>query len=293
MVALDLDSLKGFFLDFTVQLGVIIFILFIATKGKMVITQFNPNKFSYRGNRAVAISSIGYYFSIILIIYSAIQGDSFGYLYDVISIISTVLIGILFLTINRWIINFFYLRDLNPRYELEKENIAFSIFQAGGFLATAIIFYKSFTGFEFSLGLIYIGTIYFFITQISMFVVIKIFIFKTPYDDIREIQKGNIAVAIEFLSFFVAISILFGNIAKSAIDVDFDSIAILFVYFLISSIFLIYLPTLLTSILTSGDKKVDRSIASGNIIVAIKSAVVKITIAIVIIETLPLNIVVT
>jgi len=293
MIALNLDILIGFFLDFTIQFGVIISILFLATKSKMFVTQFSSNKGSYQGNRAIAISSIGYYLSIILIIYSAVQGESFGYMYDIISIFSTVLIGLIFLSINRWIINIFYLKDLNPKYELEKENIAFAIFQASGFLATATIFYKSFAGFEFSLGLIYVGTIYFFITQLSLFVMIKIFILKTSYDDVREIKKGNVAVAIEFLSIFVAISMLFGNIAEAVIDIDLNSIATLFIYFLISSIFLIYLPSLLTSILIVGNKKVDNSIADGNMIIAVKSAVVKITIAIVIIETLPLNIVVT
>jgi hypothetical protein len=66
----------------------------------------------------------------------------------------------------------------------------------------------------------------------------------------------------------------------------------MFVYFSISSMFIIYIPTLLTSILTTGNKKVDTSIGDGNILVSVKSAVIKITIAIVIVETLPLNIVV-
>ena len=292
MIALNLDILIGFLLDFSVQFGIIISTLFVATKGRRFITQFSSKKSSYQGNRAVAISTIGYYTSIVLIIFSAVQGDSFGYIYDVISIFSIVLLGLIFLTLNRWIVNIFYLKGLNSKYELEKENVAFSIYQIGGFLATAIIFYNSFAGFEFNLGLIYIGTIYFFITQLSLFVTIKIFILQTPYDDIREIKKGNIAVAIEFLSFFIAISMLFGNIAGAVIDIDLNSIATMFAYFTISSIFLIYLPTFLTSILTTGNKKVDNSIEDGNMVVAIKSTVVKITIAIVIIETLPLNIVI-
>ena len=292
MLAINLDILTGFFLDFLVQFGVIISILFIATKGRKFITQFSPNNNLYQGNMAVIISSIGFYLSLLIIIYSAIQGESFGYIYDIVMLSATIIFGLIFLAINRLIVNFFYFRDLNPEHELGRENVAFAIFQMGGFLATSIIFYKSFAGYEFNLGLIYVGSLYFFITQISLFVIVKLFILKTSYDDIKEIQKGNIAVSIDFLSLFVAIAILFGNIAQAVVDIDITSVATLFIYFLISSIFIIYLPTLLTSVLTTGNKRIDSSIGDGNILVAIKSAVVKITIAIVIVETLPLNIVI-
>jgi len=292
MLAINLDILTGFLLDFLVQFGVIISILFIATKGRRFITQFSPNNNLYQGNMAVVISSIGFYISLIIIINTGIQGESFGYIYDMIIISSLIFFGLLFLAINRLIVNFFYFKELNPEHELGRENIAFAIFQAGGFLATSIIFYKSFAGFELNLGLIYVGTLYFFITQISIFVVVKLFILKTPYDDIREIQKGNIAVSIEFLSLFISVALLFGNVTQAVVDINIVSVATLFTYFIISSIFIIYLPTLLTSVLTSGNKRVDSSIGDGNILVAIKSAVIKIVIAIVIVETLPLNIVI-
>jgi len=292
MLAINLDILTGFLLDFLVQFGVIISILFIATKGRRFITQFSPNNNLYQGNMAVVISSIGFYISLIIIINTGIQGESFGYIYDMIIISSLIFFGLLFLAINRLIVNFFYFKELNPEHELGRENIAFAIFQAGGFLATSIIFYKSFAGFELNLGLIYVGTLYFFITQISIFVVVKLFILKTPYDDIREIQKGNIAVSIEFLSLFISVALLFGNVTQAVVDINLVSVATLFTYFIISSIFIIYLPTLLTSVLTSGNKRVDSSIGDGNILVAIKSAVIKIVIAIVIVETLPLNIVI-
>ena len=292
MLAINLDILTGFLLDFLVQFGVIISILFLATKGRKFITQFSPNNNLYQGNMAVVISSVGFYISLIILVYTAIQGESFGYVLDILIISSIILFGLLFLAINRLIVNSFYFRELNPEHELGRENIAFAIFQTGGFLATSIIFYKSFAGFDFNLGLIYVGTLYFFITQISIFIVVKLFILKTSYDDIREIQKGNIAVSIEFLSLFISISLLFGNIAQAVIDINIVSVATLFIYFLISSIFIIYLPTFLTSILTTGNKRVDSSIGDGNILVAIKSAVIKITIAVVIVETLPLNIVI-
>jgi len=293
MIALNLNMLIGFLLDFTVQFGSVILLLFIATKGRELITQTNLKKSSYYGNKAVVISTIGYYIAVILIILSAIQGDSFGYIYDTISIFSIVIIGLITLYLNRLVINIFYLKGFDPKHELDRENVAFALFQTAGLLATATIFYNSFAGFEFTLALLSVGIIYFIITQISIFVVIKIFILTTPYDDIREIKRGNIAVAIEFISLFIAVALLFGNIAKEVIEIDINSIATLFIYFTISTIFLTYLPSLFTSILTAGNKKINNSIADGNMIVAIKSATIKIAIAIVIIETLPLNIVIT
>jgi len=293
MLALNLDMLFGFILDFIVQFGSVILLLFIATKGREFITQSDIKKSSYYGNKAVIISSVGYYISVLLIIFSAIQGDSFGYIYDTISIFSIAFIGFISISINRLVINKFYLNGLNPQYELERENVAFALFQIGGLLATATVFYNSFAGFEFTLSLLSIGSLYFIITQISLFVVIKMFILITPYDDVREIKRGNVAVAIEFFSLFIAISMLFGNIVKEVVEIDLNSIATLFIYFTISTLFLIYLPLFLTSILTAGNKKVHNSIEDGNMMVAVKSATIKIAIAIVIIETLPLNIVIT
>lgn len=292
MVSINLTTLLSFLADFSIQFGIVVAVLFIATKLRRFITQFNYKQGAYQSNRAIAISTIGFYTSIILIVLTSVKGVSYGYLSDIISILSISFLGLLFLTLNRWIINLFYLKEFNPAYELNRDNIAFAIFQSGGFIATSIIFYSSFAEFEFNLGLISVGTLYFLITQLFLFIFVKIFILKTSYDDIREIQRGNISVAIEFLSLFISLSLLFGNIAKEVVNIDLISIASMFIYFAISSISLLYIPNLVTSLISSGDKKVEKSIGDGNMVVSIKSGAVKILVAILIVETLPLSIVV-
>jgi uncharacterized membrane protein YjfL (UPF0719 family) len=292
VIGLDLILLKEFIINFSIQFGLVILTLFIATKGRRFITQFNPNMAHHQKNRAVIVSTIGYYTSIAIIILSAVSGVSLGYFYDIVSTLSILLLGFLFLALNRWFINLLYLNEFNPKHELERENIAFALFQSGGFLATSIIFYHSFAGFEFNLGLLFVGSTYFILTQLLLLIFVKIFILKTPYDDILEIQRSNLAVAIEFFSLFLALSILFGNVAEAVLDIDLTSIATLLIYFTISSIFLIYVPTLITSLITSGDGEIDRAIADGNIVVAVKGGAVKVIIAIVVVSTMSLSIVI-
>jgi len=291
MISIDITLLISFLTNFLIQFGVVVFIIFIATQLKRFIIHFHQKRGDYQSNRAVAISTTGFYISTILILFTSLQKLSYEYISDIVSILSISLLGILFLIINRFILKLFYFQEFNQYYELDRENIAFAIFQISGFIATSILFYKSFAGVEFTLEAVAIKTLYFLIGQISLFIFVKIFILMTPYDDVREIQRGNIAVSIDFFSIFLSLSLLFGNIVKEVVNIDLTSIAYISIYFLISSLPFIYIPNLITSLISSGGKRVTKSISDGNMVVAIKSGTIKIAIAILVIENLPLSIV--
>jgi uncharacterized membrane protein YjfL (UPF0719 family) len=285
LLTINFTLLQTFFIDFIFQFGAVVSLLFLSSKIRRFVIDYKQHREKYQTNRAIAISSGGYYLSVMIVLFASVSGESYGFEFDLISIFVVGIFGILLLSLNRLAINYIYLKELNREYEFERENIAFSLFQVGGFLATAIIIYHSFAGFELTLGLLFIATIYFIISQIILFSIVKIFILHTEYDDINEIKRGNVAVGVEFLSIFIVVALLLGNIVGEVLDINLESIASILFYFSLSIIFLIYIPDLITTTLLDSGKKVNA------LLVAIKSGVVKLLIALLVIETLPLDII--
>jgi uncharacterized membrane protein YjfL (UPF0719 family) len=292
MIAIDFTLLQNFALDFTMQFGIVAILLFFAIKTRKFVIDFERNKEKYQLNKAIAIASGGYYVSVLIVLVSSFSGESYGFVNDLIAILTIGVISVLLLSLNRLMINYIYLKEFNREYELNRENISFALFQSGGFIGTAIIIYNSFSGYQLTVGLIAVAIFYFLITQITLFLVVKIAILNTKYDDITEIKRGNVAVGVEFLSLFVAVSLLFGNVSSEVMTISIQSVATILIYFSISILSILYIPYIVTGLLIEGSKNVDDYVAEGNLDVAIKSGVVKILMALLLIETLPLNIVV-
>jgi uncharacterized membrane protein YjfL (UPF0719 family) len=287
MISIDLNLVTTFFLDLFVQFGVVVSTIFIATKWRSLITFFGLKKDGYQSNIAVTITTLSFYISLVLIIVASIGGNSLGYFYDLVSITSTIILGILFLSFNRVVISKLYLKGLNGNFELDHENIAFSIFQSGILISISTIFFLSFSQFPPSFGLLAIGIFSFIVTQTLFHIFAKLSILLAKYDEVREIQKGNIAVSIDFLTTFLSFSILLGSFASAIFEISISSITATLIYSLISISMLFYIPNLITSLIISGNKSVENSIEDGNIIIAVKAGAIKIIIAFLILETIP------
>jgi uncharacterized membrane protein YjfL (UPF0719 family) len=292
MLSIDFSTLQAFALDFTMQFGIVSILLFFAIKTRKIAIDFKRQKSNYQLNKAVTISSAGYYTSVLLVLLSAFSGESFGFLNDLIAISSIGVVSIFMLYINRILINSIYLKDLNKEYELGRENISFALFQSGGFIGTGVILYNSFSGYEFTIGLLVVAIFYFVISQILLFTFVKIATLNTKYDEINEIRRGNIAVGIEFLSLFLAVSLLLGNVVSEVFEISLEATSATLLYFTISILSITYIPYILTGLLIDGNKSVDDYIAEGNLDVAFKSSLVKLILAFLLIETLPLNFVI-
>jgi putative membrane protein len=226
----------------------------------------------------------------VIILASSLFGESFGFVHDFVAIVSITLIGIALLTLNRVIMNRLYLKEFNAQFEIESENIAFATLQAGGFISMAVIMMFSFYNFEFTVDLLAVALFYFFLTQFSLYFVSKLLFLVTPYDDVKELKRGNMAVALNFFGTLIALSLLFGNSVREVLIINFDTVALLLLYFTLSALLIIYIPTLITSLLISINKRVDEAIEEGNIAVATTEMMVKVGVAVVVISTIPLNI---
>ena len=287
MISFNLDIFIDGVLDFFVQFVIVFIFIFILAKARGFFVGAELRNGEYYRNIAIAILSIGYFLASVIVITSSLQGFSAGYLDDLILITMISSMGILFVLLNRLIIPLLFFNHINIEHEIERENVALAIFFFGAFLSTSYIFYQFFAGVNFNLSVFKILLPYFIITQIAVYLFVKMAILTFNFDIIRELQRGNIAVSIETFSLFIFFTILFSSIPKDFFQFNIEYLAIILVYFIIWSVFIMFLPTLITSIIITGNRRVERNIEDGNILIAIHSGLVKIVLAILITQTIP------
>jgi hypothetical protein len=287
MISFNLHIFIDGVLDFFIQFVIIFIIIFILAKTRGFFVGAELRNGEYYRNIAIAILSIGYFLASIIIITSSLQGFSAGYLDDLISITIISSIGILFVLLNHFIIPLLFFNQINIAHEIERENVALAIFFFAAFVSTAYIFYQFFAEARFNISVFKILLPYFIITQIAVYLFVKMAILTFNFDIIKELQRGNIAVSIESFSLFSFFTILFSSIPKNLFQFSIENIAIILVYFVIWSVFIMFLPTLITSIIINGNRRVERNIEDGNILIAIHSGLVKIVFAILITQTIP------
>jgi uncharacterized membrane protein YjfL (UPF0719 family) len=244
---------------------------------------------SYQINRAVSIFSSGYYIAFILIVLVSLNGVSINLVDDLIAILTVGSIGILLISTNRFLLKYIFLYEVNYQHELDRENNSFALFHAGSLIATATLFYYSFSQFQLTVEFLTTALFYFIIAQFTLFAVVKIITLFSGYDYLYEIRKNNLASGIEFLSIFIAVSLLLGNSIEVLPDISINSVASIFIYFIISLSILIYIPNLLVSLMVFGNKKIYKSISDGNVMISIKSGIIKVILAFLVVESLPLN----
>jgi uncharacterized membrane protein YjfL (UPF0719 family) len=284
MVGLNFDLLITFLISGSIQILSVVLILFIAIKIKKIFD------LKYiKDSKVILVEDALYYLAFTLIIFSSLYGESKTILIDIASIITISLIGVLFLSLNQIIIKKIQLKDIVKKQN--SDNMAIAIIIGSNYIATSIIFFKNFYGYELSLNSIYISIYYFILTQFFMFITIELFILKTRYDDIKELERDNISVAIEQSSLLIALAILFSNVAKEAIIIDTTSTTLLITYFIISTTILIFLPHLITKLfIKDKNRSIEDLISQNSLEVAIKSAFIKILLATIFITILPFNI---
>jgi uncharacterized membrane protein YjfL (UPF0719 family) len=295
-MSLNIDSIQNMIFYGLIEIIIFSVILFLSIKVRHFITEFNDSKLTIENNTAMAISQFGYLIAVLLILSSSIFARDYENIFEsffVTFIFSTV--GIVFLSLNRYFVNNLYLKGLIARDEIEKNNTAFAIFQAGGFISTGIIINENFYGFEFSLDLIIVTFFTFIITQFAMFITAKLFIAKTIYDDIKEIKNNNIAVSIENTSLLISIAFLFGNVIKEITEFNIIVFVLIIFYFLVSTTFLIFVPKFIASVLTTKERKgkdIEILISENNIPIAVISAISKFLLTIIAMVVIPFDIII-
>ncbi len=200
------------------------FVLFLI--GKYTYQLFNPRvKVGYElvenDNLAFSFAHVGYFIGLLLAIGSAVMGESFGLVDDLINIGIYGVLSILLLNFSLIINN----RIIFSKFDLKKEilqdkNVGSGIIEGANGIATGLIVLGAIHGEGAGFGgPIVTAILYWLLGQAFLFLTTIIYNWITPYDIHEYIQKNNVAVGVGYSGAIIAIA----NLIRNALMHDFQS----------------------------------------------------------------------
>ncbi|NBC82272.1 MAG: DUF350 domain-containing protein [Bacteroidetes bacterium] len=179
--------------------------------GKFAHNIFHPayktdSELVEKDNMAFAISQVGYYIGIVLVIMAALSGESLGLLLDLQLIGMYGLVGIVLLNISVYINDALILRKFKVSKEiLEDKNAGTGVVVAATSIATGLVLLGAFNVEGASL-LDSVGC--WAIAQVVLIIGALIYNVFLPYSVHEHIEKDNVAVGIGFAGALVALGII-------------------------------------------------------------------------------------
>ncbi|MFT5642023.1 MAG: uncharacterized membrane protein YjfL (UPF0719 family) [Cyclobacteriaceae bacterium] len=200
------------------------FVLFII--GKVVYQLFHPkvrvaHELVEKDNVAFATAHVGYFIGLLLAIGSAVMGESYGLLNDLINIgiyggLSIVLLNLSLIFNDKVILSKF---DLKKEI-IEDQNLGTGIVEGANGIATGLIVLGAIHGEGFGVGgPVVTALLYWVLGQLILLITTFIYNLITPYDIHEHIEKKNVAVAIGYAGAIIAIA----NLIRFALMHDFVS----------------------------------------------------------------------
>lgn len=185
------------------------------------------NELTTKDNLAFSVLTTGYFIGILIIFTGVIQGESYGYLYDAIIVLSYGIAGnFLFVLASVFNDRVVFIKKFKLYKEIIKdENVGTGFIEAGNFIGSALIIYGAISGKTINLfpslnkiGFFISGFIsmlaFWFIGQIILFIFLKFYTKYSKYDVLNQIEKDNNAVGIVYSSIFVSIAYLYAQAIK-------------------------------------------------------------------------------
>jgi len=200
------------------------FVLFFV--GKLVYQLFHPkikvaHELVEKDNLAFSVAHVGYFVGLLLAIGSAVMGESFGLVNDLINIgiygaLSIVLLNLSLIINDKVILSKF---DLKKEI-IEDQNLGSGIVEGANGIATGLVVLGAIHGEGFGVGgPIFTAICYWLLGQLILFITTFVYNAITPYDIHEQIEKKNTAVAIGYAGAIIAIA----NLIRFALMHDFQS----------------------------------------------------------------------
>lgn len=172
-----------------------------------------------RDNLAFAISNIGYYIGLLIVIGGSILGPSYGLLVDLLQIFNYGLLAITLLNISAYINDQLILRNFSIRKEIIiDQNVGTGVVHAANYIASGFIIFGAIYGegesflFVKELGIVMAGMlmaiIFWAIGQLILLLTSMVYNWILPYDLHEHIEKDNIAVGVGYAGAIIAVSVL-------------------------------------------------------------------------------------
>ena len=169
-----------------------------------------------KDNLSFAVSQVGYYSGILLVIGATLAGVSNGLVNDVIDMGIYGLIGIVLLNWSMWWTDKVVLPKFNVRKEIiEDRNAGTGVVEGAVAFGNGLILFGVFAVEQmFSPQVL----IYFVAGQFLFLLAAKIYNVITPYDIHEHIEKDNVAVGLGFSGAIIAVA----NIVRFALSSEFE-----------------------------------------------------------------------
>ena len=169
-----------------------------------------------KDNLSFAVSQVGYYSGILLVLGATLAGVSNGLVNDVIDMGIYGLIGIVLLNWSMWWTDKVVLPKFNVRKEIiEDKNVGTGVVEGAVAFGNGLILFGVFAVEQmFSPQVL----IYFVGGQFLFLLAAKIYNVITPYDIHEHIEKDNLAVGVGFSGAIIAVA----NIVRFALSAEFE-----------------------------------------------------------------------
>jgi uncharacterized membrane protein YjfL (UPF0719 family) len=194
--------------------------------GKLVYQLFHKSiqvkeELVKKDNLAFSFSHVGYFIGLLIAIGSAIVGPSEGLVNDLMVIGIYGGLAIILLNISVFITDKVLLRKFSVRKEIiEDQNVGTGVIEGAVSVASGLIIFGAVTGESDSLvGGLTTAVVFWFLGQIALILVSRVYNMITPYDIHEHIEKDNVAVGVGFAGAIIAM----GNLIRFGLYGEFES----------------------------------------------------------------------
>ena len=188
--------------------GMVMLVLLLAIFGKFVFNLINKGMISdivENNSKTFSFRFGAFLFGIIFALSGEMIGISNGILQDMLSFLGYSVLMMVLFTIAVFIGDKIILRKLNNTDELREGNMAVAVFEALYIISTGIIARASLVGEG---GGVVSVILFFILGQIMLILFFLVALAWTPFDDISEIKKGNVAAGLLLGGMLFSISII-------------------------------------------------------------------------------------
>ncbi len=159
-----------------------------------------------KDNLALAVSLAGYFIGVIIIFVGAMIGPSYGLSKDLSLVGGYSLLGIVLLNIARLINDFILLPSFSSDLELIRDqNAGVGLVQFGGYIGSALMIAGAISGEG---GGFLTAVTFFFLGQLSLLIMSKIYARTVTYDVHAELEKDNVAAGFGFAGTLIAVGVI-------------------------------------------------------------------------------------
>lgn len=172
-------------------------------------------------NLAFSFAHVGYFIGLLITIGSAMLGESYGLVPDLINIGIYGVLAIVLLNLSI-IVND---KILIPKFDLQnailtEKNLGAGIIEGANAIATGLVILGAISGEGYGFGgPIVTAVLYWLLGQVIFFITTWVYNLITPYDIHEHIAKNNVAVAVGYAGAIISVA----NLIRFALMHDFES----------------------------------------------------------------------